>query len=142
MSRDVCGRSSTAHVISPSPRALPWPTLLSAAVTSARSSSRTASATTVDRAASRYAGLSVVPQQPVELSDRTVHPDLLDVGRRLVLEADSWTYHAEKSAFVRDMVRYNALVLAGWRVLRFTRDQVMEQPDAVTESLRAARQLG
>lgn len=52
------------------------------------------------RALALDAGLSVVPQQPVELSDRTVHPDL-----------------------------------------RFTRDQVMEQPDAVTESLLAARHL-
>lgn len=67
------------------------------------------------RALALDAGLEVVPQLPVELRERTVRPDLVDVGRRLVVEADSWTYHAERSAFSRDMLRYNALVVEGWR---------------------------
>jgi very-short-patch-repair endonuclease len=87
-------------------------------------------------------GLDVLPQQPVDLAERRVTPDLVDAGRRLVVEADSWTYHAEKSAFSRDMWRYNALVVAGWRVLRFTREMVMDQPDRVRAVLRAARSGG
>lgn len=87
-------------------------------------------------------GLDVVPQQPIDLAERRVTPDLVDAGRRLVIEADSWTYHAEKSAFSRDMWRYNALVVEGWRVLRFTREMVMDQPDRVRAVLRAARSGG
>ncbi len=67
-----------------------------------------------------------------------LHPDLVDVRRRLVLEADSWTWHAGREAHDRDCWRYNALVLAGWTVLRFTWDQVMQHPERVLAALRAA----
>ena len=44
---------------------------------------------------------------------------------RLVLEADSWTFHATRKAHRRDCARYNLLVIRGWRVLRFTWEQVL-----------------
>lgn len=84
------------------------------------------------------AGLDVVPQLSIDLGFRVVRPDLVDQGRRLVLEADSWTYHAERSAFTRDIERYNDLVLAGWRVLRFTREMVLNQPRLVRLTLSEA----
>lgn len=49
----------------------------------------------------------------------------MGVQRRIVLEADSWTFHASRSAHARDCARYNLLVIHGWRVLRFTWEQVM-----------------
>ena len=67
-----------------------------------------------------------------------LYPDLVDVRRRLVLEADSWTWQADRDAHDRDCWRYNALVLAGWTVLRFTWDQVMRRPARVRTALRAA----
>lgn len=67
----------------------------------------------------------MVPQRPVDLGTGTVHPDLVGVQRRIVLEADSWTFHASRSAHARDCARYNLLVIHGWRVLRFTWEQVM-----------------
>jgi very-short-patch-repair endonuclease len=82
-------------------------------------------------------GLDVVPQHPVAAGGLVLHPDLVDVRRRLVLEADSWTWHANRDAHDRDCWRYNALVLAGWTVLRFTWDQVMRRPARVRAALRS-----
>jgi very-short-patch-repair endonuclease len=77
------------------------------------------------RALCILAGLVVEPQRPVDLGSGTVHPDLVGVELRIVLEADSWTFHASRSAHARDCARYNLLVIHGWRVIRFTWEQVM-----------------
>ncbi|MBC2935058.1 DUF559 domain-containing protein [Nocardioides sp. zg-1228] len=53
-----------------------------------------------------------------------MHPDLVVPAPKVVLEADSWTFHATRGAHARDCARYNLLVLHGWRVLRFTWEQV------------------
>jgi very-short-patch-repair endonuclease len=71
------------------------------------------------------AGLVVEPQALVELGTGAVRPDLVCHVLRLVLEADSWTFHASRKAHRRDCARYNLLVIRGWRVLRFTWEQVM-----------------
>ena len=71
------------------------------------------------------AGLMVVPQQAIDLGTGTVHPDLVAADLLLVLEADSWTFHATRAAHARDCARYNLLVIHGWRVVRFTWEQVM-----------------
>ncbi|PKH41024.1 Protein of unknown function [Nocardioides alpinus] len=82
------------------------------------------------------AGLDVVPQQAIDLTTGTVHPDLVCVIRRLVLEADSWSFHATRKAHRRDCVRYNLLTIHGWRVLRFTWEQVMHEQAYVRWVLR------
>lgn len=71
------------------------------------------------------AGLVVEPQVELGMMTGTVRPDLVCRSRLLVLEADSWTFHASRKAHKRDCARYNLLVLHGWRVLRFTWEQVM-----------------
>ena len=71
------------------------------------------------------AGLDVRPQLGIDLGTGTVHPDLVVPALRIVVEADSWTFHATRSAHARDCARYNLLVVHGWRVLRFTWEQVM-----------------
>ena len=38
----------------------------------------------------------------------------------LAIELDGWEEHGLRSAFDADRVRGNELVLAGWRLLRFT----------------------
>lgn len=81
------------------------------------------------------AGLDVLPQVEIALADRTVRPDLVDRDRRLVIEADSWEFHAGKDAFQSDCRRYTDLVVAGWTVLRFTWWQVMHEPDWVRACL-------
>lgn len=71
------------------------------------------------------AGLTVEPQALVDLGTGAVRPDLVCHVLRLVLEADSWTFHASRKAHRRDCARYNLLVIRGWSVLRFTWEQVM-----------------
>jgi len=82
-------------------------------------------------------GLEVLPQSPISLGSVTVHPDLVDRGRRLVIEAESWEWHSGKEAFQRDCWRYTMLVVNGWTVLRFTWWQVMHDPDFVRSCLLA-----
>jgi very-short-patch-repair endonuclease len=59
----------------------------------------------------------------------------------IVLEADSWTWHAEKRDHDRDCARYNAMVVAGWVVLRFTWEHVMNSPEYVVRTIRGASAL-
>lgn len=75
--------------------------------------------------------LEVEPQ--VQIGEH--RPDLVDVVRRLVLEADSHTWHSSRAALRRDCRRYNALVLQGWTVLRFTWEDVMFRPELVLSDL-------
>lgn len=77
------------------------------------------------------AGLEVSPQAAVDLGTGIVHPDLVCHSARAVFEADSWTHHATRDAHKRDCARYNLLVLHGWRVFRFTWEQVMLEPSYV-----------
>ena len=79
--------------------------------------------------------LDLAPQVLVSIGGQTYVPDLVDVSRRVALEADSWRFHASQQGHARDCRRYNALVLGGWLVLRFTWDQVMHSPDYVRDVL-------
>ncbi|MEJ5944675.1 hypothetical protein WDZ17_05125 [Pseudokineococcus basanitobsidens] len=82
---------------------------------------------------------SFVPQVVVDAGPLgLVRPDLVDEGRCLVLEADSFAWHGSRPALVRDCERYNALVLAGFLVLRFTWEQVVGAPEGVAEAVRRA----
>jgi len=80
--------------------------------------------------------VDLAAQAPVVVDGQT-YPDLVDAGRALVLEAESWRSHASQQGHARDCRRYNALVLAGWVLLRFTWDQVMHSPDYAREVLAA-----
>lgn len=82
-------------------------------------------------------GLSVMPQ--VEIDDRGFfcRPDLVDVERRIIIEADSFEFHSGRAALRRDCRRYTALAIRGWTVVRFSWEDVMLHPDYVLECLRA-----
>jgi very-short-patch-repair endonuclease len=80
-------------------------------------------------------GLSVEPQVWI---DPVGQPDLLDAERRVVIEADSYQYHGHRAALRRDCERYNAFVVLGYEVLRFSYEHVYYQPDYVRAVLRAA----
>jgi len=64
--------------------------------------------------------------------------DFLWTSGRLVGEADSWEFHKTRAAFQRDRLRDRALLLAGYRVLRFTYADVEHHPDRVLADLRRA----
>lgn len=76
-------------------------------------------------------GLEVEPQAEVDLGSGRVHPDVVVWSLGAAIEADSWTFHASRKAHRRDCARYNLLVLRGWRVLRFTYEQVMHEQSYV-----------
>lgn len=82
-------------------------------------------------------GLDVVPQVPIYDPHWLGRPDLVDVRLRIVLEADSFEWHGSRQALRRDARRYNALVAAGWLVLRFSWEDVMFEPELVAETLRS-----
>lgn len=67
--------------------------------------------------------------------------DLVDRQRRVVVEAESFSFHARRGDLRRDCRRYTKLVLLGWRVLRFAWEDVMHHPDYVRESLEALVEL-
>jgi very-short-patch-repair endonuclease len=87
------------------------------------------------RAITIEAGLPFEPQQGVEVTGMTLHPDLVDLDAGVILEADSWEFHTGREAHLRDCWRYNEFVAEGWLVLRFTWWHVMEQPDYVLDVL-------
>jgi very-short-patch-repair endonuclease len=67
----------------------------------------------------------------------------LDLGHRrlqLGLEADSFEHHGTRPALVRDCRRYTNLTVRGWRILRFSWEDVMYDPEWVVATI--ARALG
>ncbi|MCM0620185.1 endonuclease domain-containing protein [Nocardioides bruguierae] len=68
-------------------------------------------------------------------------PDLVDRRARIVAEADSFSWHGGRADLVRDAARYNALVVHGWTVLRFSWEEVMLHPRRVEQTLRDAVRL-
>ncbi|PVZ08016.1 endonuclease domain-containing protein [Actinomycetospora cinnamomea] len=64
--------------------------------------------------------------------------DLAFPTARVVVEVDGWAYHRDLPAFRRDQARQNALVLAGWTVLRVNWHDLEADPDAVLATITAA----
>jgi len=89
------------------------------------------------RALAIEAGLQVEPQVPLSGRGLIARPDMIDEKRGLILEADSFEWHGSRAALKRDCRRYTAMVVAGWRVLRFAWEDVMHDQDYVRSVLRA-----
>ena len=70
-------------------------------------------------------GLHVEPQVWV---DDVGRPDLLDRDLGLVIEADSFEFHGRRRALKHDCERYNAFVVGGRLVVRFSFEHVMLEP--------------
>ncbi len=82
-------------------------------------------------------GVDVVPQVTIRDPHLLGRPDLTDQRLKVVLEADSFEWHGDRAALHRDANRYNALVAAGWVVLRFSWEEVMFHPERVRAVLLA-----
>lgn len=76
-------------------------------------------------------GLQVTPQVPIVEGRWLGRPDLVDQRLRIAVEADSFAWHGDRVALRRDANRYNALVAAGWLVLRFSWEDVMHEATQV-----------
>lgn len=79
-----------------------------------------------------------VRQHRVEVGGRRFRLDLCYPERRIALESDGFAHHGHREAFEHDRVRQNLLVLAGWRVLRFTWRQICADPTDVANQVRNA----
>jgi very-short-patch-repair endonuclease len=54
----------------------------------------------------------------------------------LAIEIDGWEYHGKyKKGFIRDRQKDRALLLAGWRVVRFTAGEILKDPETVMTTL-------
>ena len=63
------------------------------------------------------------------LGDRELKADFLWSTERLVVETDGRAAHLTRAAFERDRRRDQSLLLAGYRVVRFTWPQVTDEPE-------------
>ncbi len=88
--------------------------------------------------AGEVGGLAVKAQVAIHDPTFLGRPDLVDERLRIVAEADSFTWHGSRRALARDARRYNAFVVRGWLVLRFTWEDVMLEPAEVRSVLEAA----
>jgi len=64
--------------------------------------------------------------------------DVAHVGLRIVIEVDGRAFHSDRHAFEGDRERQNVLSIGGWLILRFTWEQISQQPAKVIAAVRAA----
>ena len=82
-------------------------------------------------------------QHPITADGRVVQRvDFCWPVQRLVVEADGFAFHSDRDAYRRDRRRMNQLESLGWRVLRFSWEDVVDRPSYVValvgEGLRQA----
>ena len=64
--------------------------------------------------------------------------DVAFPAARVAIEVDGWAWHSSPERFRADRRRQNALVLAGWIVLRFTWHDLTARPAGVVARIRRA----
>lgn len=79
-----------------------------------------------------------VGNHPVEIRGRRYYVDLAFRTERLAVEIDGRLHHDTAEAFESDRIRQNALVIAGWDVLRFTWTRLVTEPRAFVDEVRRA----
>ena len=79
-----------------------------------------------------------VLQHRVVVAGRHVRIDVAYPDRRVAIEGDGFEFHSDRDVFESDRTRQNALVLDGWRVLRFTWRQICCEPERVALEIGAA----
>lgn len=78
-----------------------------------------------------------VGQHEVRVGSRFVgRVDFAFPGVRLAIEVDGYESHSSLAAFRHDRVRQNELVAAGWTVLRFTWQDLTQQPEKVVSAIQ------
>ncbi|MEX2278899.1 MAG: type IV toxin-antitoxin system AbiEi family antitoxin domain-containing protein [Acidimicrobiia bacterium] len=81
------------------------------------------------------AGLPVpVPEFPIPWTTGRRFDDAYP-DRKLAIEWDSRRYHGQRAAFEADRARDRDAAVHGWRILRFTWDDVVNYPSRITETL-------
>jgi len=68
--------------------------------------------------------------------------DIAFAAVQLAVEIDGWAWHTDVDRFRTDRRKGNALVRAGWTVLRFTWHDLTGRPDQVIAQIRALEEAG
>jgi len=77
-----------------------------------------------------------LPQPEVNARLGPYEVDFLWREQRVIVETDSWRHHADRAAFESDRARDAHLQSLGFRILRFTHRQLMQERSAVVAALR------
>ncbi|MDN5920137.1 MAG: endonuclease domain-containing protein [Pseudonocardia sp.] len=64
--------------------------------------------------------------------------DVAFPAERVAIEFDGWAFHNDPQRFQNDRTKGNALVAAGWTLLRFTWRDITDRPAAVVAQIREA----
>lgn len=72
----------------------------------------------------------------VHLGGRSYELDVAFPALRLAVEIDGYEYHSREGRFQTDRTKQNALIAAGWRVLRFTWTDLDQRPWLVVRQIR------
>lgn len=78
------------------------------------------------------------PQVEIVDKEFRARPDIVFPEAGLIVEVDSWTWHADKQSRRKDVRRQNHLERLELTVLRFFREDVLHDPDYVLGEIRAA----
>jgi len=72
----------------------------------------------------------------IAVAGEEIQVDFVWFKQRVIVETDGFGTHGTRQAFQRDRRRDQLLSLAGWRVVRFTWDEVTKEPGYVTGVVR------
>jgi predicted transcriptional regulator of viral defense system len=78
-----------------------------------------------------------IPRPRANLYVEGVEVDACWPAHRLAVELDGWQRHKDRHAFQRDRTKGNALTRAGWRVLRYTHDDIVRRPGEAAAAIGA-----
>ena len=93
---------------------------------------------------SRLYGMYYITLQPtfkdIRISGRVIRPDIYvwnpyDPNFRLIVECDGYRYHADKSTFSQDRTRDRILQMRGFKVLRFSGSDIVNNPAGMAKEL-------
>jgi very-short-patch-repair endonuclease len=88
----------------------------------------------------RFAAFVVAHRLPPPQTNVLVDGDEVDAlwpDARLIVELDSWEFHAHRAAFEKDRDRDTDHLLAGYRTVRVTHRRLSEEPDRLATQIRA-----
>jgi very-short-patch-repair endonuclease len=88
----------------------------------------------------RFAEFVVAQRLPPPQINVLVGKDVVDAlwpGARLIVELDSWEFHAHRAAFEEDRDRDTEHLLAGYHTIRVTHRKLSEEPDRLASQIRA-----
>ena len=65
-------------------------------------------------------------------------PDFAFPDAKIAIYCDGYEYHSDREAFLKDRQQSRGLQLQGWTVLRFTGAEILNDTDAVVETIQKA----